>query len=294
MNTIQRLFIPGNEWVYFKIYTGVKTADWIIINKMIPVIKQLEKDMLIKKFFFIRYNDPNFHIRFRFLLRDNSNFGNIVLAISQPLKPLVDKHLIWKVQMDTYQRELERYNPYLIEDTESLFHIDSIYIIKIIRLLHTFSDDKYRWMISLVLIDRILSDFKFTLMQKKDIMTLLSDSFKKEFGFNQFNAKQFNEKYRKNKIIIESILNKNIVDENYIKIEKLVNQRSINMSSIIHSMKEIAELNKINIGDYIGSYMHMTMNRLFRANNRQYELLIYDFMKRYYCSKIAILNTNNN
>lgn len=35
----------------------------------------------------------------------------------------------------------------------------------------------------------------------------------------------------------------------------------------------------------------MTMNRLFMSDDRIYELIIYDFMRRYYTSRIAEIAT---
>jgi thiopeptide-type bacteriocin biosynthesis protein len=280
--------MPGDNWIYFKVYTGIKTADWIITYKLFPVIKRLRKEKFIDKFFFIRYNDPDFHVRLRFLLSNNIYFSNIINIINNTLKPIVEKQLAWKIQLDTYQREIERYNPYLIEYTESLFYVDSIFIIQIIRQLEKIQEEKYRWMISLLLIDGLLSDLDFTLEQKKDLMTSISNNFKTEFGFNQFNTKQFNEKYRVNKSTIESVLKSNVIDNNFSKLNKLVCQRSAKMKPVISNIQQTIKLNKLNIRDYIGSYMHMTMNRLFRTDNRFYELIIYDFMRRYYTSQIAI------
>ncbi len=31
---VQRLFIPGSEWVYVKIYTGAKTADKLLSHSL--------------------------------------------------------------------------------------------------------------------------------------------------------------------------------------------------------------------------------------------------------------------
>jgi thiopeptide-type bacteriocin biosynthesis protein len=279
--------MPGDNWIYFKVYTGIKTADWIITDKLFPVIKRLRKEKFIDKFFFIRYNDPDFHVRLRFLLSNNIYFSNIINVINNTLKPIVEKQLAWKIQLDTYQREIERYNPYLIEYTESLFYVDSIFIIQIIRQLEKIQEEKYRWMISLLLIDGLLSDLDFTLEQKKDLMTSTSNNFKTEFGFNQFNTKQFNEKYRVNKSTIESVLKSNVIDNNFSKLNKLVCQRSAKMEPVISYIQQTIKLKKLNIRDYVGSYMHMTMNRLFRTDNRLHELIIYDFMRRYYASQIA-------
>jgi len=41
------------------------------------------------------------------------------------------------------------------------------------------------------------------------------------------------------------------------------------------------------IDELLGSISHMTMNRWFRTNNRQFELVIYDFLTKYFESAIA-------
>lgn len=45
--------------------------------------------------------------------------------------------------------------------------------------------------------------------------------------------------------------------------------------------------NKITIEYLLTSYIHMMLNRLFKSKNRIYELVLYDFLRRYYASKIA-------
>ena len=290
MSTIQRTFIPGSSWIYFKLYTGKKTADDILINVINPIIKKLQKERFIEKLFFIRFNDPDFHLRIRVLVPNNQHIRELICLFYQKLNKWNQNNLIWKIQLDTYNRELERYNPYLIEDTESLFDIDSLYIIQILRQLRKMQDEKYRWMISLLLIDKLLSDFDFSIEQKKDLMVSASNAFKSEFGFDEYNSKQFNEKYRANKATIELILNNAIIDENYSRLVKIVNQRSFRMRPVIKNIQQIIQFKRLNIRNYAGDYIHMTMNRLFRTDNRIYELIIYDFMRRYYTSQIAINN----
>jgi len=65
-----RTFIPGSEWIYFKIYTGTKTADAILKNELYGFVSEMLKNKVIDKWFFIRYNDPDFHIRLRIHLKE--------------------------------------------------------------------------------------------------------------------------------------------------------------------------------------------------------------------------------
>ena len=44
---MQKDFCLGSEWLYYKIYTGVKTTDLILLEKLQPVILQLKKSCLL-------------------------------------------------------------------------------------------------------------------------------------------------------------------------------------------------------------------------------------------------------
>ena len=70
MNMVDKIFIPGSEWVYFKLYTGTKTADAILQNELYRYIRELLNNGIIDKWFFIRYTDPDFHIRLRLHLKE--------------------------------------------------------------------------------------------------------------------------------------------------------------------------------------------------------------------------------
>jgi hypothetical protein len=44
---------------------------------------------------------------------------------------------------------------------------------------------------------------------------------------------------------------------------------------------------EVDLNDLITSYIHMMMNRSFRSRQRIHELVLYDFLYRYYKSVIA-------
>ena len=79
-STSKRTFYPGDEWLYFKLYTGIKTADDILIRSVFPVVKKLMREEIITKFFFLRYSDPDFHIRFRVLVKNPKDLGYILTS----------------------------------------------------------------------------------------------------------------------------------------------------------------------------------------------------------------------
>lgn len=285
MKQTQRTFIPGSQWVYFKLYMGTNTADKVLSQEISHIIKVLKKDQLIDKWFFIRYSDPDFHIRIRILVKDELYIGRIINIFYNELDQLVKKSLIWKIQLDTYNRELERYGNELIGIAESFFFHDSECVLSIIKRI---KNDTQRWMIALKMIDSLLTDFSFDLLSKQKVMGQVSDSFKTEFGFNQFNSKQLNAKYRDNKKIIESILNNTIENNDFKSLYLPIKKRSKSLMLLTEELKSELKTNvNINLNNLILSYIHMMLNRLFQSKNRVHELLIYDFMKRYYTSEMA-------
>lgn len=285
-----RKYLPGSEWIYFKIYTGYKTGDELLVNKIFPLLKKYKKLNYIDKYFFIRYADPNFHLRIRMHLVNTVYLGEILIDFNKSFSNLLKDNTIWKIQTDTYVRELERYNFNLINQVESFFYTDSIFILEILSLIRKKmnNSDEIRWLIGLSLIDNTLSLFHNDDSNKYDVMLNMSESFKSEFGFDKYNSKQFNERFRTHKEKVEKIMKcEKYVDEIALApLYKILEKRNKFLSPIVSEVKKTQANNKIK-QDIIADLIHMIINRLIPAKNRLHELILYDFMKRYYSSIIA-------
>jgi thiopeptide-type bacteriocin biosynthesis protein len=286
-----RTFIPGSEWLYFKIYTGVKTADVILKKNLYPYVFELLKNKVIDKWFFIRYADPDFHIRFRVHLTRSQDFNSVFNSFYTTFNNLVINDLIWNIQCDTYQRELERYGTNTIDLIEYIFYIDSELNIKLLEHLDTDNAEEHRWHISLMLIDSYFSVFSLDTDHRKELMNRMAEGYKNEFGIKRHNMKQqLDAKYRKYKETIQAIMDSNnISDSSYTVYRKLIEKyRQI----ILPAAQEIICIEKegklqMKSDILLTSIIHMTMNRWFRSKNRLHELVIYDFMSRYYNSYVA-------
>lgn len=283
-------FSIGSEWLYYKIYCGVKTADIILTEKLLNSINLFLNEKMIDKWFFIRYADPEPHIRLRLHITHFKYFNDIVAEINSVLSPLLDKNILSKIQIDTYQRELLRYGYNTIELAESLFYYDSVCIAKALSLIDGEKGEIFRWHFAIRATDQFLDDFNFKFEDKLAIMTQLSISFFNEHGGTKDLKVQLDKKYRLLKKDIEDILNKDIdqTKEIYPLIE-LINDRS-KFNRVIS--KEIITLNQtgelqVNYFDLISSYIHMMLNRLFIAKNRTNEFIVYDLLAKYYKSHLA-------
>ena len=282
-----RTFIPGSEWIYFKLYTGTKTADSILKNELYGYVKEMLKNNIIDKWFFIRYNDPDFHIRLRLHLKETRDFSSVFNRFFENFLPIVDSGLVWNIQCDTYQREIERYGANTISIVEDLFFLDSEFIIKLLFQLNEDDPDQHRWKLALVLIDSFLSSFSFNLPQRKELLHMMAENYKKEFGFaHHHTKKQLDNKYRTCRKDIENIMLWENENEKTIHIIKARRQAIYPTAKKIIDMEKCNEI-QVPLKSLLISMIHMTMNRWFRTKNRLHEMVICDFVSRYMISEIA-------
>ena len=272
MNGTQRTFIPGDQWLYLKIYSGFKTADQLLKEVIPTVANQLLADKVISKWFFIRYSDPELHLRLRFLLTDTGKVNIPMLLLNQALQEFVQNDLVWKVQIDTYQREVERYGAETMELSESLFFYDSHYFTKILGSFQDEEAETDRWQSALASVDALLNDFSFDLPQKVAFITMVNDNFVREFGLLNSRS-QLSDKYRAHRKEVEELLDTK--EEKYRNVYNILEARSNMQKPVANQiMQHIEKGEKLNT--LLSSYTHMMMNRWFRSKQRMHEAVVYD------------------
>ena len=286
---IQRNFIIGDEWNYLKIYTGFKTADTILTHCIYPMITFLKGNKIIDKWFFLRYADPEFHLRIRFHVNNPNYISVVMMNVNKALKKYVNNNLVWKVQIDTYKRELERYGLEAMELSETLFWYDSEMICNIIASDVIKQDENLRCLLGLKMIDTLLTDFGYSLQEKWDLINISQERFKKEFGINAVSKRQFGQKYRILKSYIEKILDTNAEQEElYSSLFIPIHEKSKATESIVEEIKKRMRISdNPSITDLLYSYIHIMLNRLILTQPRMHELVLYDYLFRYYNSLLA-------
>jgi thiopeptide-type bacteriocin biosynthesis protein len=284
---IARTFTIGSEWIYYKIYCGIKTADRILKELIKPLADQFIEKGLIDQWFFIRYSDPDLHIRIRFHVTHNDNLLDVIQEMQKSIVIFQNSGLIWKIQTDSYQREIERYGVNTMLLSEKLFFIESKFIVDSIFILDNLDNENYRWLLSMKAIDGILDSFFSTINQKIILIEKLKNGFAQEFNINKTTKVQLDLKYRENKKIIELFLQEQ--DQYYSLFSDLLINKSIESVPIINEILALQNRNllTISVDNLIASYVHMFVNRLFRNKQRVQEMVIYDFIWRYYKSVIA-------
>jgi thiopeptide-type bacteriocin biosynthesis protein len=241
----------------------------------------LKEEQQILKWFFIRYKDTDDHLRIRFLLSNPSNLAEVIDTIYPVLNALLKQNSVWKIQTDTYQREIERYGEKTIEDSETLFWHDSEMILQYLVLKSNFEKEETQLLFSFLAIDQFLNSFSRSNSDKLFLMDELQSSFKNEFNADKLLRKQMDKQYRELFPDMEALLS-GAVTGNYNELSMLIQEKGNQVSATILSIKDRLQ---IPLASFLMSHIHMMLNRQYSSKQRMYELLIYDHMFRFYKMK---------
>ena len=274
---MNRVFSLGSEWVYFKIYSGYKIADHILLEYLKEKIEQLQTEKYIKKWFFIRYNDPDSHIRIRFQVNKIEDVFQVIKELNPVFEEVLYKNYVWKVQNDTYLREIERYGIETIEDSETLFYFDSEMMLDYLSLKKNFENEKTQLLFSFLSIDSFLNAFSLSTSEKLHLLNDMQQGFKKEFNATKVLKTQLDKHYREIEKEISRCMDANKNRE--LVPYEIIQEKSINIQPVVAVIKENLE---INLNAFLSSHIHMMINRQFTSRQREYETLIYDHLFRYY------------
>lgn len=130
---------PGGEWATIKLYANERTLDSLIAGPLMEWIKELNDRGLIQQWFFIRYRDPEPHIRVRLRAEKENLWSVAVPAFLDLAGHEKAKSRLHSVMIEPYVREVDRYGgPGLIGLHESIFSADSSLAV---RALHTFGPE---------------------------------------------------------------------------------------------------------------------------------------------------------
>lgn len=293
-SVITRSFPLGSEWTYVKIYCGSKWADTILTEYLLPLITDMEEDGIVEKWFFIRFNDPEGHLRVRFLHQKNAAAtAEIISRIQQALSGLYEERIVCKLQYDTYDREIERYGEKTMELSETVFYHDSKAVSSFIDMIEGVEGERYRWLFAMRGVDLLMADFEMTIEQRQQMMEQVFSSFFTEFDGNKSLNTQLNDKFR----AVTSELNlfmdpQNDTEEIEDAVQLFTVRSALNKSALekfYNSAQEHTPGTDFSavFRSIMPSYIHMFLNRIFIANQRMHEMVVYHHMAKYYASLIA-------
>jgi thiopeptide-type bacteriocin biosynthesis protein len=287
---LRRSFAPGSEWLYAKLYTGHATSDQILTEAIAPIVTELPAG---PSWFFLRYGDPQWHVRFRIRGEPAWLCGELMPRLAAHTRAMLDDGRMWRLQLDTYEREIERYGgPVGIELAERLFCVDSACALEILGMLAGDAGSDARWRLALRGTDQLLGDLGFDLAARLALMRRIRDGFAREhraessIGFQR----GLGDKYRKERAALDGLLDPGRDAESELApgLERLVARSAAN-AAILDELRAADQRGALtsSLPELAASYIHMHINRMIRSAQRAHELVIYDLLVRLYEGKVA-------
>jgi thiopeptide-type bacteriocin biosynthesis protein len=291
--TTARRFVPGSEWLYAKLYCGESTGDRVLREAIAPVVREAMERGDADQWFFIRYADPDPHIRVRL----HGDPGRLISAVLPELhratQPLLDAGAVRKLVLDTYEREMERYGGDRgIELVEQIFWRDSEAILGIVELLDGDAGGDARWRLALRGVDSLLDALGFDAAARAQVASNGRDMLGNEFNANADFWSRVGDRFTRERASLETVFARDPEKDAAHDLEPgftLLAARDAALAPLgaeLRARDAAGELSP-KLADLAWSLCHMHANRLLHASQRAQEMILYDFVRRLHAARKA-------
>ncbi|WP_276499375.1 lantibiotic dehydratase [Pontibacter litorisediminis] len=288
----KRKRVPGDEWLYFKIYCHPSRANSVLTETLYPLFKRLRKEGEITQWFFVRYRDPAYHLRVRLRLAAGKfESGDVLDKMSRKLGKLVAQGFVQDFQLAVYERELERYSPALIEAAEQVFCASSALVVSFIKGTR-FSDGAYLYYrMAFDGMITILDAFGLGVAEKVALLGQVYASFYREFGQTKELKVQLATKYREISKLPGVLPGTGSADcLSKVKWRRLECHFREALAGMAQRARRLPPERRKRL---ISDLMHMHLNRLLIDQPRQQELVLYYCLWREFSSLLAKARNNH-
>jgi thiopeptide-type bacteriocin biosynthesis protein len=290
-----RSFPPGSEWLYTKLYAGAASVDRLLTQVVAPVVASVLGSGAADRWFFIRFGDPQWHLRLRFHGAPRALRNEVLEALSSALEPLRQQGVWWKLQLDTYEREVERYGgPEAMLLAEQLFQVDSEAVLSLLAQLSGDAGADARWRLALRGMDLLLSDLGLDLEARARVARQARDGFGQEFRSDAELERQLASRFRQERRALDSLLDdQGPADAALAPGLAVLRERSRKLAPLVAELRGLQARGQLSVPleELAWSFLHMHVNRMSRAAARPQEMALYDLLTRLYSSRVAVRKT---
>ena len=291
------VYPPGSEWLYSKLYTGSATADQVLRELIAPVVAAMRAAGAFDRWFFIRYDDPDHHVRVRFHGPPARLAAEVLPAMHAATEAFMADGRVTKVQLDTYEPEWERYGgPTGLDIGERMFAIDSDACLAILDLMGGDEGLDAAWRLTLVGIDQLFRDLGLDLDERHRVARNAAGMLRGEYGSGEGGAlataadKALGDRFRKERGALEELFDPaRRMNTIFAPGIEVLDARSRALVPVVAALREAERAGQLtsSISEMAWSYAHMFANRMLRSAPRAQEMVLYDFLARLYESQKA-------
>ena len=285
-----------SDWLFVKWYTGHHTAHHVLLHFLAPLVDALQADELISDWFFIRYYDPEFHLRIRFKVRrwptdqqtqtSASNWNQLRQLVDQATQQMIDQGLVYEAAYDRYEPETERYGSTTLGYCEALFGYDSACVLDYLRGWDAPPPERDMLRFALQSSRQLLLDFGLTTDEQLNFYLRRQAAYWQEFGGGPASGQKplkdrLNKLYREYAHDIENWLAQEVTKEPALLIRSEKNRPLCQAVTLALAQPKGCATTHPSLNGLMESVLHMALDRLFTARLRLNELIVYHFMARY-------------
>ena len=287
--SLVRRFPPGSEWLYAKLYTGAGTADQVVNHLVGPLVRSSVASGAADAWFFIRYADPDWHLRLRLHGEPRRLHTEVLPSLEAFAAPLLEAGQLWRMQLDTYEREVERYGGDRgVELAEQVFAADSEAVLTIMGPLSGDAGLGLRWRMAMRGMDLLFDDLGLTLDEKRFVARRAREGFGREFGIDGNFRGRVSQRYRAERARLEALLDPGQAPPVPLAAGlEALRRRSLQLAPATAELRRLAQAGRLSatLADIAMSYAHMHVNRLVRSAQRAHELVLYELLDRAYSAQ---------
>ncbi len=286
---VRRRFPPGSEWLYAKLYTGTGTADQVLNHVVGPLVRSSLASGAADAWYFIRYADPDWHLRLRLHGEPGRLYAEVLPGLEAAAAPLLEMEQLWRMQLDTYEREVERYGGDRgIELAEQLFAADSQAVLTILGSLWGDAGLDLRWRLAMAGIDLLFEDLGLTLEEKRSVARRARENLGREFAIDGNFRGRVSERYRAERARLEALLDPGQAPPTPLAAGlEALRRRSLQLAPVTAELRQLSQAGHLSptLADIARSFAHMHVNRLLRSAHRAQELVLYELLDRAYSAR---------
>jgi lantibiotic biosynthesis protein len=249
---------PGSEWLFVKLYCPRSFEDDVICESMLTFAENATAAGLADSWFYIRYSDPEPHIRLRFRGARDRLSGQLFGHVCDWAGRLMSDGLCRRFVFDTYEREVERYGgPAGMAAAESLFSVDSHYAAALLRCLRKKESPHDHITLVAVSIDDMLGGIGLGEDERLRWYRTQASPGRAEAG----------SEYRQRKPVLRLLLGQTEALANEpggAEIAGLFKQRRAALTSVSDHLRQLADRGELgqSIDTLCASFVHLHVNRM--------------------------------
>ncbi len=291
---VRRLAIPGSEWMYLKLFASPRSCDLALLG-LADTIAELQATDAVTRWFFVRMADPEgWHLRLRFQGPPRALWGTALPVIRRVLDPMVERGLVWKVQVESYRREVEHWGGAAgIELGEQFLSVDSRAVLDVLQL-HRGDPQalaEARWRLGLRGVDGLWDALGLDFAARRRLAIACRASFQREFGTPASLEKRLSHRYRGVRASIDELLGvPGILEPTRAPGGRAIfDRRDRALEPVFAEFRSLERSGRLNrpVQELAHRFSHLHLNRILRSMLREQELVTMDFLSRYYRSAEA-------